>query len=65
MQKRHEEKLQENGYWLNVLDVYYCKGLDALTPYTETLQLMTPETIRTFTDRLLKQGNFIEVVMEP
>ena len=65
MQKRHEEKLQENGYWLNVLDVYYCKGLDALTPYTETLQQMTPETIRTFTDRLLKQGNFIEVVMEP
>ena len=65
MQKRHEEKLQENGYWLNVLDVYYCKGLDALTPYTKTLQQMTPETIRSFTDQLLKQGNFIEVVMEP
>ncbi len=64
MLKRHDEKLQENGYWLNVLDSYYCNDFDPFTAYKETLKRITPDSIRKFTSKLLKQGNFIEVVME-
>ena len=31
MLKRHNERLQENSYWLNVIDSYYFRGMDAYT----------------------------------
>ncbi|WP_102407458.1 M16 family metallopeptidase [Parabacteroides bouchesdurhonensis] len=65
MQKRHAENLQENSYWLNVLDNYYYKGFDADTQYENLLQGITPVKIQTFAKKLLLQGNCVEVVMEP
>lgn len=65
MVKKHAERLQENGYWLNVIDDYYYYGTDAKTEYDATLQSMTPAKIQAFTDALLKQGNVVEVVMIP
>lgn len=65
MLKRHAENKQENAYWLNVLDNYYYRGLDALTEYESTLNSITPDKVRDFTHKLLSQGNSIEVVMEP
>lgn len=65
MIKKHAERLQENGYWLNVIDDYYYYGTDAKTEYDAILQSMTPAKIQAFTDALLKQGNIVEVVMMP
>ncbi|WP_277466506.1 insulinase family protein [Parabacteroides sp. PF5-6] len=65
MIKRHAENLQENAYWLNVLDNYYYRGIDSHTGYTTILQAISPEKVRTFARELLDQGNTIEVVMEP
>lgn len=63
--KRHAENLQENSYWLNILDNYYYRRFDAETEYEPIVKALTPEQIRTFTRQLLSQGNRIEVVMEP
>ncbi len=63
--KRHAERLQENAYWLNAIDVTYFHGLDMYTAYEATVKAMTPEKIRTFARTLFNQGNSIEVVMEP
>lgn len=63
--KRQAENKQENAYWLNVLDNYYYRGIDAYTEYEAILKSITPADIRDFTKELLDQGNSIEVVMEP
>lgn len=65
MLKRHDESLQENSYWLNVLDEYYFRGYDWHTNYEEILNRITPAQIQTFAKALVEQGNYIEVVMEP
>lgn len=65
MLKRHEENKQENAYWVNIVDNYYYRGLDAYTNYISILQSITPVKVRDFAKKLLAQGNSIEVVMEP
>ncbi len=63
--KRHAEVLQENSYWLDVLDDYYYKGFDTETDYEAIVASLTPDKIRAFAQKLLEQGNRIEVVMRP
>lgn len=65
MVKKHAERLQENRYWLNLIDDYYHENFDGKTQYDAILQSMTPAKIQAFTDALLKQGNMVEVVMKP
>ena len=63
--KRYAEILQENSYWLNVLDDYYYKGFDLQSDYESLVKGMTPAMIQSFVKELLRQGNHIEVVMKP
>ena len=63
--KRHAEVLQENSYWLNVLDDYYYKGFDTDTDYELIVNALTPEKIKAFAQKLLGQGNRVEVIMQP
>lgn len=63
MLKRHNERLQENSYWLNVIDSYYFRGLDAYTNYKETLESITADDIKKFMSDFISQGNCVEVVM--
>lgn len=65
MLKRHYERLQENSYWLNVIDSYYFRGMDAYTNYKETLESITADDIKKFMNDFIGQGNCVEVVMEP
>jgi zinc protease len=65
MIKRHAERVQENAYWLTVLDLYYTRGFDSYTKYLETVEALTPSKVQEFTKKLTEQGNRIEVVMEP
>ena len=65
MLKRHDEAMQENSYWLGVIDAYHFRGYDWHTDYQTRLESITPEKIRTFAQKLIDQGNYIEVVMEP
>lgn len=65
MLKRHAESLQENSYWLNILDNYYYRHFDADTRYEAIVKELTPAKVQEFARRLLGQGNYIEIVMEP
>lgn len=65
MLKRHNERLQENSYWLNVIDSYYFRGMDAYTNYKETLESITADDIKKFMSDFISQGNCVEVVMGP
>jgi zinc protease len=63
--KKHAEALQENSYWLNTIDTYYFKKRDDHSTYDATLNAITPASIQNLAKSLLKQGNTVEVVMEP
>ena len=63
--KKHAENLQDNRYWLNVLNNYFYKNFNSEATYQTLVEKMTPESIQSFTHDLIKQGNQIEVVMEP
>lgn len=65
MLKKRAEALQENRYWLDILDQYYSKGFDRHTRYDEALQAITPATVQAFAKQLLSQGNHVEIVMLP
>jgi len=65
MLKRHDEAMQENSYWLSVIDAFHFRGYDWHTGYQTHLENITPEKIRTFAQKIIEQGNYIEVVMEP
>jgi zinc protease len=65
MLKRHEEELQENSYWLTVLNEYYFRGKDVHTHFVTLLQQTAPADIQAFARSLLEQDNFIEIIMEP
>ena len=61
--KRHAERKQENGYWLGVLDRYYTRQQDMATSFESVVKGMTADKIRHFVQKLLAEGNRVEVVM--
>jgi zinc protease len=63
--KGREEIMQDNGYWLQIIDTYYYRAYDPHTDFNATIQSITPNDIRTFARKFLDQGNKIEVVMSP
>lgn len=65
MQKKYAENLQENGYWLRVVDDNYVHNLDRNTPYKAFLDNLTPQQVQQIAKNLLSQGNMLEVFMEP
>ena len=65
MLKRYDEAIQENSYWLSVIDMYHFRGYDRHTGYKTRIENITPAHIQAFAKNLIEQGNHVEVVMEP
>ena len=65
MLKRYDEAIQENSYWLSVIDAYHFRNYDRHTDYKTHIENITIEKIRNFAKNLVEQGNLIEVIMEP
>ncbi|HTN68728.1 MAG TPA: insulinase family protein [Dysgonamonadaceae bacterium] len=65
MNKKHNEDLKENSYWIGILNTYYFYGEDNHTDYLETLNSVTMDDVKKFADELLSQDNEIIVSMMP
>ena len=63
--KVRKESMQNNGYWLGMINDYYYVNLDYHTDYEATMNSITTEDIKSFLKEFLDQGNEIEVVMFP
>jgi|GEM_PF-26307 len=63
IQKRHDEEVQTNNYWLNVLEKYYFYGFDSETEYINTLSNISITDITLFTKKLISQDNIVNVNM--
>jgi len=65
MNKKYNENLKENSYWMNVLDTKYFYGEDNHTEYLKTVNSVTSKDIQEFAKKLISQGNQATVVMMP
>lgn len=65
MLKRNSEYLEDNSYWLSILDDYFYKGFDRNSELESIVKGLTPDKIKNFAKRLLQQNNHIELVMMP
>lgn len=55
-----------NTYWTRILDRDHIYGVDFYSDYKKTVNAITPQAISKFlSERVLKSGNLIEVVMMP
>ena len=65
MLKDFEEDLEKNGYWEDVLTVYYKNGINYITDYKAAVEAITAETVQATLKQLVASGNMFEVVMLP
>lgn len=63
--KQYSEDVEQNNWWRSRIKTYYHDKLNYRTDYKAAVEALTSELIqKTLTD-LVKQGNVIEVVMQP
>ena len=65
MLKDFEEDLEKNGYWTDLLSVYYKNGINYVTDYKVAVESITAETVQATLKKLVDAGNVFEVVMLP
>ena len=65
MLKKIKEQKAENAYWLSVMNELNFTGLDKVTQYEEELKSINIEDIKLFSEKLFKQGNKTEIMMNP
>ncbi len=65
MLKRVETAWKTDDYWASFLSTYYFYGEDNNSDYISTLKSITSDDIKNIASELLKQDNFIEVIMIP
>ena len=65
MLKDFEEDLEKNGYWKDVLTIYYKNGINYITDYKAAVEAITAETVQETLKKLVDAGNMFEVVMLP
>ena len=64
--KRHDTRVKENEYWVNVLNSYDTKGIDLYSNYKNIVNGLTAGKIASFVKGvILAPGNHVEVVMMP
>lgn len=63
MLKKYNDNQQENSYWINNLNEYFCNGVDNTKDYVETINAISKADVQQFAADLQKQGNKITIVM--
>lgn len=65
LSKNIGENRRDNSYWDTVLKVYDLYGPDMDSDYEKIVSGMTPEKIRNFGDKYIKNSNHVEISMLP
>ncbi len=65
MLKARPDELKLNPTWLNFIDSYYVNGIDLLDNYYEYINAIDAASLRELAERVLKDGNLVEVIMSP
>ena len=65
MVKSQTEALEKNGSWMSAIASAQLNGVDAFTNAVEELQSVTEADVADFMKRLMAQGNYRVVILDP
>ena len=65
MLKNHQEDMEKNSYWRNVLYSYYMTNIDEINNYNAAVEAITGKTVQDMLIHLIRSGSVFEVVMFP
>lgn len=64
--KTYADNQKKNGYWQSLITEKVCWGVDNYEGYEKTVSSVTSDDLKDFVrNRILKEGNRVEVVMLP
>jgi zinc protease len=63
--KQRPEDMKENSWWISRMDDYYFTNLDFLSGYEDKVNALTVQTVHDYAQKVLTQGNVVQVVMRP
>ena len=65
MLKKISEDLKENSWWSRIIESYYLDNLNYVKDYQAAVESLTVERLQITLQKLVEQGNILEVVMKP
>ncbi len=65
MHKHYADNNRTNGMWQSYISSWYIWGIDNYTGYDETLDAITPQSVKEAAIRAFGQGNRIELIQLP
>ena len=63
--KTYPDKVKQNSYWRSVLINYHLYGYDIDEGYIDTVNSFTSDYFKQLADKILADGNIVEVIMLP
>ena len=63
--KEYENQIQQNGTWIDWLDLYNYRGMNSLAEYKKTVEELTYDDLKALAAKILKDNNMAYVVMRP
>lgn len=65
MLKKISEDLKDNNWWSRIIKSYQTEGLNYVNDYQTAVESLSAEKLQTTLQKLVSQGNVLEVVMKP
>ncbi len=65
MLKNNSEAITDNGFWISALSIYDRYGINYVADYVSTIDNITTEDIRAFTEEALASGNITRLMLTP
>lgn len=65
MLKDYAEDIEDNSFWMTILDRYYNDNINYVRDYRDAVNAITAESVQATLKVLADQGNVMEVVMSP
>jgi len=65
LEKEHQENLEQNSWWLSVLETKYNNGVDLISHYDKAVKQIDKTAVQAMANYLLTKNNCIEVILKP
>ncbi|MBR2326545.1 MAG: insulinase family protein, partial [Alistipes sp.] len=63
--KEYENQIQQNGTWVDWLDLYNYRGMDSLAEYKKAVEELTYDDLKALAAKVLNDNNMAYIVMRP
>ena len=65
MLKSWKNSLEQNGAWMNYIQIKYGSGLNYIADHEQAIRDLTNADVQALAKKILADGNLVKVVMRP